>query len=131
MKIFKKCADGGKKSGVTGYFLIELKLLFSVVVLKFESNTRENYHSHAFNALTWWVKGKAIEEFVDAKSIEWTPSIIPKWTPISNMHRYSVTETSWAISFRGPWVDTWKEYNPNTKQYLTLTHGRNLLDIKA
>ena len=57
MKLFHKSHDGGKNSGVTGYWLIEWKSGFSIVVLRFSKGTREAFHSHAFNALTWWLKG--------------------------------------------------------------------------
>lgn len=30
----------------------------------------------------------------------------------------------WVLTFRGPWVDTWKEYLPKLKEFVTLTHGR-------
>ena len=35
-RIFYVKPDGGKDSGVTGYFLIEWKWLFSIAILKFE-----------------------------------------------------------------------------------------------
>lgn len=41
MKLFKKMKDGGKESTVTGYWLIECKSLFSIVLLKFEGDSRE------------------------------------------------------------------------------------------
>ena len=50
MKLFHKSHDGGKNSGVTGYWLIEWKSGFSIVVLRFSKGTREAFHSHAFNA---------------------------------------------------------------------------------
>ena len=50
MKLFTKSYDGGENSGVTGYFLIEWKNVFSIVLLNFKDKYRENYHSHAFNA---------------------------------------------------------------------------------
>ena len=54
-RLFFVKPDGGKNSGVTAYFLIEWKVLFSVGILRFNEGTREAYHSHAFNALTWWL----------------------------------------------------------------------------
>lgn len=128
MKFFKRTHDGGPDSKVTGFWLIEWKQVFSIVLLKFESNHRENYHSHAFNAVTWWLHGRAIEEFIDSPELTWTPSIKPKYTPRSLMHKYSVAKTSWAISFRGPWVKTWKEYSLTTKEFIILSNGRKEID---
>lgn len=53
MKIFRKMKDGGGDSTVTGYFLIEIKSLFSVVLLRFDGESRDAYHEHAFNCVSW------------------------------------------------------------------------------
>jgi hypothetical protein len=57
MKFLSKCKDGGPESPVTAYVLVEIKSLFSVMLLHF-SGTREAFHSHAFNALTGQRCGK-------------------------------------------------------------------------
>lgn len=126
-KFFRVSYDGGKYSGVTGYWLIEWKPVFSIVLLKFNKGTRDAYHEHAFDAWTFWLKGKVKEEFQDgSESIVWTPSIKPKFTPRSNFHRINALETSWALCFRGRWKKTWKE-ELNGDLY-TLTHGRNKVE---
>lgn len=126
---FKVSYDGGRDSGVTGYWLIEWKPVFSIVLLRFSKGTRDAYHEHAFNAWTFWVKGRVQEEFVDGSpSIEWTPSFKPKYTPRSNFHRIRALETSWALCFRGRWKKTWKE-KKGTALY-TLTHGRVKVAVK-
>lgn len=122
-RLFRVSYDGGQDSGVTGYWLIEWKPVFSIVLLRFSKGTRDAYHEHAFNAWTFWVKGRVQEEFVDGSpTIEWTPSFKPKYTPRSNFHRIRALETSWALCFRGRWNKTWKE-KKGTALY-TLTHGR-------
>lgn len=130
MKLFVKSHDGGKNSGVTGYWLIEWKSVFSICLLKFEPNHRENYHSHAFNALTWWLHGKAKEEFPNREAIIWTPSIIPKYTPKSNIHRYQVERPAWAFTVRGPWDKTWEEYSPKAKKFIKFGFGRKILGTR-
>lgn len=123
MKIFKKSYDGGKDSGVTGYWLIECKSLFSVVILRFSKGSREAFHSHAFNALTWWLKGEVLESKLnDYGEKFWKPSILPKYTKRDCFHKIFALETSWAISFRGKWKETWQEHKNN--ETYTLTHGR-------
>ena len=122
-KICKVSHDGGKNSGVTGYWLIEWKPVFSIVLLKFNKGTRDAFHEHAFNAVTFWLKGFVVEEYKDGSTPrKWTPSIIPKYTPRSNFHRIRAVETSWALCFRGPWKKTWKESLGD--EVYTLTHGR-------
>lgn len=127
MKIVKSAPDGGKDSGVTAYFLIEWKKGFSVALLRFNKGSREAFHSHAFNALTWWLKGKAVEILYPTKeSIVWTPSFKPKFTPRGNTHKITAKETTWALTLRGPWVDKWIEVKG--KEKTTLTHGRKVVE---
>jgi len=128
MKFFKKRYDGGQNSGVTGYWFIEWKKVFSIVLLKFQPNHRENYHSHAFHALTWWVWGRAIEEFPDGTQREWKPSLLPKFTPKSNIHRYKPTQTIWAFSIRGPWEKTWYEIDKKANKQIHLRSGREVIN---
>lgn len=123
ISLFKKSHDGGKDSGVTGYWLIEWKSVFSIVILRFSTGSREAFHSHAFNALTWWVKGDVTEQFLDTiNTKQWKPSWLPKYTPKGCFHRVIANRTTWAISFRGPWADTWQEHK-NGETY-ELSSGR-------
>jgi len=128
MKFFSKGTDGGDKSNVIGYWLIEIKGLFSIVLLRFGEGSRENFHSHAFNALTWFLKGHVYEHHLDGRILGWRPSLIPKFTPKECFHKVYAVETTWALSFRGPWDKTWKEYNPTKQEEITLTHGRKELE---
>lgn len=131
MKFMSFGTDGGKNSGVIGFWLIEIKWLFSIVFLKFAKGTRENYHSHAFNAYTWFLSGKVEEQHVKEKAKIWSASLVPKYTPKSTFHRVNALETTYAISFRGPWNNYWYEYNPNDSKYIKLTHGRNKIGEQA
>lgn len=126
-KLFCKRHDGGKNSGVIAYFLIEWKALFSIALLKFEDNsTRENWHSHAFHAITFWLKGLVIEErYKDGLTI-FFPSFTPKITPRNNVHRIVPIETTWALSIRGPWKDQWIEVDKDGNE-IKLTHGRKII----
>jgi len=116
--------DGGPKSTVTGYWLVEIKSLFSVVLLKFEDGSRDEYHDHAFNSLNWlW--GEVVEEFPHG----WLNQTLrtrlwPYLTRRSRMHRVRSKGTSWVFSIRGPWAKTWQEFDPKTEKMVTLTHGR-------
>lgn len=136
-RLFYVKPDGGKDSGVTAYFLIEWKKFFSIGILKFNEGSREAYHNHAFNALTFWLKGSVTEvklidepkrDFGDIVSYKTTeehdyiPSLKPKYTSRNNFHKVVAHENTWALTFRGPWIDYWKEYKND--RYITLTHGR-------
>lgn len=114
--------DGGKDSGVMAYFLIEWKPVFSVGILRFNEGTREAYHNHAFNALTWWLKGLVTEEKLNGEKKDYSPSLKPKYTSRDNFHKVIAHEKTFALTLRGPWSDTWQEYRKD--RYVTLTHGR-------
>lgn len=122
MRLLEKVPDGGKDSGVTAYILIEVKSLFSIMLLHFNSGSREAFHSHAFNAITIWLKGEVREDELEGG---WKYFSAGRWkyTPRTMFHRiFASSRGAWALSFRGPWADTWQEYKNG--QYLTLTHGR-------
>ena len=67
------------------------------------------------------------EEFKDTNDcIICKPSLLnlffPKYTPKGNFHKIIGIKESWALSIRGPWDDTWKEFK-NGEEY-TLSKGR-------
>jgi len=127
MRVLEKAKDGGPDSPVDAYFLIEIKSLFSIALLKFNKGGRENYHTHAFNALTWFLFGDLIEEDINKETYKYTPSIIPKITKREKNHRVKANVNSWCLTLRGPWIDYWTEDNPKTKETITFTHGRKIL----
>lgn len=127
MRLFSKASDGGTNSGVTGFFLIEWKPVFSIVILRFAKGTREAYHSHAFNAVTLWLWGSVREHHLgdpDDYKIFGTGDL--KLTPRNAFHKIDAIETTWALSIRGPWADYWQE--DRNGQRVTLTHGRKELN---
>jgi hypothetical protein len=131
MKFFQKAKDGGKESHVTGFFFVEIKSLFSIVLLHFGDGTREAFHSRAFNALTWFLKGEVNEfRMEEGGSIfikRFAASLKPKYTTRDNCHKVFSNGDTWALSFRGPWANTWREYLPSLKKFVTLTHGRKVV----
>ena len=136
-RLFYSKPDGGKNSGVTAYFLIEWKPVLSIALLKFEGGhrERENFHEHAFNAFTWWISGKASElrlSYIQqndwySSSTEYKRSIIPKLTKRDNLHKVFADTDCWALSLRGPWKNSWREFNSADEKFLTLTHGRKVV----
>jgi hypothetical protein len=120
--------DGGPESRVHGYFLIEAKSLFSIVFLRFADGSREAYHSHAFNARSWVLKGCLIEyprgQYVNV----YMPSLAWIKTPRDMFHKVKSVGTTWVFSVRGPWSKTWKEYLPEQDKTITLTHGREVVN---
>ena len=128
MKLFSWGRDGGPKSPVWGFWFIEIKSLFSIVLLRFEGETREAFHSHAFNALTWWLSGEVREELLSGEVRFWRPSFWPKLTLRSCFHRVHPVKRTWALSIRGPWLKRWHEFRKDMGELTTLEHGRKIVD---
>ena len=127
MRLLYSGKDGGKKSTVDGIWLIELKKLFSIVFLKFNKGSREAYHSHAFNAYTWFISGEVMEYHKDGRVLKWKPSIFPKYTPRDCFHKVYAVKDTWAFTIRGPWKETWQEWFRDDDKTITLTHGRKII----
>jgi len=131
MKWFFKSKDGGPNSNVTGYWLLEWKSVFSVVLLRFDKGSREVYHEHAFNAVSWVLSG-CLYEYTPRESwaIDLYSSIFPVYTPRSRLHKvYGIANKSWVLSFRGPWSKTWREFDDKTGTFTTLTNGRKIVNV--
>lgn len=124
MKIMQWGKDGGKESKVWGFWLLEIKWLFSIVLLRFDHGSREAYHSHAFNCISWIFKGGLYELHLDGKENWHRPGLKPVVTKRDTFHQVHSTGVTWVLSFRGPWSKTWKEFIPATNEMKTLTHGR-------
>ena len=124
MRFLSKVKDGGPNSPVDAYFLVEIKSLFSIALLKFNKGGREAYHSHALNALTWFLKGNLCEEKIDGDKYRYRRSILPKYTPKDNCHRVRAAEDSWCLTIRGPWSNHWYEYDEKKDITTWFTHGR-------
>jgi len=128
MKLLKYGKDGGKDSVVWGFWLCEFKPLFSITLLCFEDGSREAFHSHAFNAISWVLKGHIEETMLDETIINnYHPSFKPVYTPRDCFHRVYSYGRTWILTFRGPWTKEWQEYLPDTDEFVTLTNGRRIV----
>ena len=131
-KFFFKSKDGGPDSNVTGYWLVESKRFFSIVLLRFDKGSREAFHNHAFTAWSWIIKGELCENTKTNGTFTLTP-ILPSWIPFKTsrerMHKVQgIADKSWALSFRGPWDKTWKEWLPKEQKEITLSSGRVVIN---
>lgn len=135
MRLLEVSKDGGPESTVWAYWLVEIKWLFSIVLLRFENGSRDAYHDHAFNSVSWVLSGRLHEEEKGARENapvdDWkwytdvhVASPFPVITRRNTFHKVTSIGRSWVLSFRGPWAKTWHEYDPKTGVTTTLTHGR-------
>lgn len=127
MKFLSYGRDGGPKSNVRGFWLVEIKELFSSALLRFSDGSRDQYHSHAFDSMSWLVFGELREELLTGEVLEYRPGLRPIVTRRSTFHRVRSCGTSWVLTFRGPWAKTWLEFDPVTRILTTLTNGRKVV----
>lgn len=125
MKLLSKAKDGGPESNVTGYWFMEIKRLFSVVLLKFSHGSRDTYHSHAFNSVNWVLRGKVVEHHLGGGVTVHKPSFWPVITRRRTFHKVVSEGTTWVFSLRGPWSKTWMEWDG--EEYTMLTEGRKVV----
>lgn len=131
MRFFHVGKDGGPESTVTGYWLVELKSLFSIALLKFENGSRSAFHSHAFNCVSWVLKGRLREECLFdpyTKGTVYQPSLRPIVTRRTTFHKVNSYGTTWVFTIRGPWSKTWYEYSQDTRKFMTLKNGRVMVN---
>jgi hypothetical protein len=128
MRLFNFARDGGPESKVWGFYFIEIKSLFSIALLCFEHGSREAYHDHAFNSVSWVLRGSLTECILDGFEdfVAWH---LASWRPIitrrSTIHKVVSAGRTWVLTFRGPWT----EYHPATNETLTPTHGRRVVGV--
>lgn len=126
MRLFHYGKDGGYESTVWGYFLIEVKALFSIVLLRFENGSRDAYHSHAFDCVSWVLRGRLEEQHLGGPLEIHEPSWRPVVTRRETIHRVTSIGRTWVLSFRGPWAARWLEFLPSEQRWVRLTHGRRV-----
>lgn len=130
MKFFAYEKDGGQESKVWGFFIAEIKSLFSVVLLHFKDGSREAFHSHAFNCKSWVLWGQLNKHMIDGTVNVYKRGLKPVITLREHFHMVKSVGNTFVLSFRGPWASTWHEFIPETGERLTLTHGRKIVARK-
>lgn len=128
MKLFNYGKDGGPDSTVWGYWLCEFKSLFSIAILCFENGSREAYHSHAFNCVSFVLKGKLFEHMMNGDMNVYRAGLKPVFTYRGTFHKVVSKGRTWVLTFRGPWNKTWEEYLPKEDRFVTLTNGREIVE---
>lgn len=124
MRFLSWCKDGGPESTVSAFWLLEIKSLFSVGLLRFGHGTRSAFHNHAFNSWNWVLSGSLLERLLHGGQKVYFPSFRPIRTLRETFHRVRSWGNSWVFTVRGPWSRTWEEYNPETGDWTILSNGR-------
>ena len=124
--VLETSKDGGPESTVWAHWLFECKSVGSIVLLRFENGSRDAYHSHAFNSISWLLSGGLVEDRVDPITEQhvvttYLPHVAPIITTRDNCHKVTSVGRSWVLSFRGPWARTWQERRGSADAAATVT----------
>lgn len=132
--VLRVTKDGGPESTVWAHWLFESKQWGSIVLLRFEDGSRDAYHSHAFDCVSWAVAGGGLVEHRIggpganlAECYLFPPSALPVITRRAHLHKVISCGRTWVLSFRGPWQARWAEVLPDGQggeRPVHLTHGR-------
>lgn len=128
--ICERGKDGGPESKVFGFWLIRIKALFTIALLRFEHGSRDAYHSHAFNCVSWVLRGQLFERFYDGSWRRHYAGFRPIVTRRDDCHKVTSIGRTWVLTFRGPWACDWVERVPRADgsyKRLVLTHGRKVV----
>lgn len=113
---------------ISRFTIIEIKYLFGIIINTFNTTSQDRYHSHAFHAWSWMLKGGYFEDVIkDGKVIRNVAIWKSRWIPRNHIHRigYSLPG-SMSVTFEGPWESTWQEYFTDGRMK-TYTWGRKVL----
>ena len=125
VKILHWGKDGGPQSKVWGFWFVGIKRWFSLVLLRFDDGSREAFHSHAFDCVSWVIRGQLEEVHLDdLPELHRTGAIIV--TRRNTFHKVYSFGRTWVFTLRGPWKETWNEVD-ETGRFRVLTHGRKEL----
>jgi hypothetical protein len=131
VKFLSVSKDGGPESSVWAYWLFEAKALASVALLRFVGASREAYHSHAFDCVSWIIRGELREQHLDGALVSHKPSLRPVITRRATFHKVDSVGTTWVLTFRGPWARTWLEFLPASGEVVRLANGRRVEKVEA
>jgi hypothetical protein len=136
VKLFEISKDGGAESSVWAYWLCEFKSMFSVALLRFDGKSRDAYHSHAFDCVSWVLRGHLTERVLRAADPDdlcavnqYPASLRPVVTRRETFHKVDSRRydgPTWVLTLRGPWADRWREWTRDGG-HETLTNGRKVV----
>jgi len=128
MILFKKKRVELGKGHINAYVLFESKHLFSIILYNWKTIEQNRFHTHAFSAIAFLLKGGYVEEkIIDRKIVinNVNNKFIPRYLPKNYCHRILKAEPkTWTIIFVGPWIKYWYEYFQDSKKWIRYTWGR-------
>lgn len=110
------------------FIIFEFKPLGGIIINVFNTDTQNRFHSHAFWAFSWMVRGWYNEEVIEGNQII-SKIVKPcfRFIPRNYIHKIQQSsKNAVSITFEGPWHSTWNEYFDDGR-IKTYTWGRKVL----
>lgn len=93
------------------FTIIEIKYLFGIIVNIFNTTDQDRFHSHAFHALSWMVRGHYFEDVLENNAVISKKIERSRFIPKNYIHKITLsTPNAVSVTFEGPWGSTWNEY---------------------
>ncbi len=110
------------------FTIIEIKYLGGIIVNIFNTSNQDRFHSHAFNALSWMIRGHYYEDvIVDGNLLKLKKIERSRFIPRNYIHKITKSSpNAMSITFEGPWESTWNEYFDNGR-IKTYSWGRKVI----
>lgn len=109
------------------FTIIEIKYLFGIIVNIFNTTDQDRFHSHAFHALSWMVRGHYFEDVLENSAVISKKIECSRFIPKNYIHKITLsTPNAVSVTFEGPWGSTWNEYFDNGR-VKTYGWGRKVL----
>lgn len=133
--LFRKSEVALGSGSVTQYIIFENKYLFSLIFYRWDTIDQVRFHTHAFPAIAFLLKGWYWEKVL-FNGIEMTNFVnvplVPRYLPRNYTHAIGNAKPgSLTMVIAGPWQKYWWEFFPDTKKWVQYTWGRKVVDKDA
>jgi hypothetical protein len=132
MVLFKRKRVELGEGHIIAYVLFEHKSLFSVILYNWQTIKQNRFHSHAFAAIAFLLRGAYEQERYskgEIKTEKVNQWLRPRYLPKNYTHRIMKAEPhTWTLVLTGPWIKYWYEYFDDTNTWVKYTWGRKVVE---
>jgi hypothetical protein len=130
--IFRKKKVALGEGHVEQFIIFENKHLFSIILYKWFTIDQIRFHTHAFSAVAFLLKGWYWEKIL-FKDIEMPNFVnvpfLPRFLPKNYCHAIQQAKPGTrTLVITGPWQKHWYEYFPDTKTWVKYHWGREKVE---
>lgn len=130
--LFQKKQVALGKGNVDQYIVFENKHLFSIIFYRWNTIDQIRFHTHAFAAVAFLLKGwyweKVIFNGITMTNFVNVP-IWPRFIPKNYCHAIeNAKPNTLTLVLTGPWQKHWYEYFPDTQKWVKYVWGRKKVE---